>query len=222
MRTLSELRSGLRDWVEEPQNAGVFTNTFIDRQLNRSLRKLALKILNKYPFFYWDTEAISTTDGTYLYAVPSDYWATYGIRDSDNVYLTPAEIDSFGDADDTSAESSDATHFGKKGAYIWLWPTPSATGTAYTHEYFKFPADMATASGSPDFPPGYEDLIELDAAIRCGVMDGADLSTAYAQYHEGLTDMMMTLDEWNKRQSPRVTFVPRFFGATFPNTNTTR
>jgi len=222
MRTLTQLRTGLRDWIQEPNSVAPFTDTFLTRQLNRSLRKLALKILNKYQEFYWNTSAISTTDGTYLYAVPTDYWATYGIRNSDNVYLTLADIQNFADASDTSAESASATHFGKKGAYMWLWPTPSVTGTAYTHEYFKYPADMSSESGSPDFPSGYEDILELDAAIMCGITDGATINDARSQYAERLEDMMMTLDEWYKGRSPQVKFVNRFFGSTYPNTNTTR
>jgi hypothetical protein len=220
MRTLSDLRQGLRDWIQEPNSTAPFTDAFLTRQLNRSLRKLALKVSQKYPSFYFDTETITTTDGKYMYDLPDDYWRTHGIKNSDGVYLRvarPDEVDS-----GTSNEASDATHFTRMGNQIQLEPPPGTTGKTYTHEYFRVPTEMEDDDDEPDFPPGYEDIIELDAAIMCGITDGAMLNDVHMQYQERLSDMMMTLDEWQTRQPPHVTFVKRDFGNSYPNTNTRR
>ena len=116
MRALSAIRQGVRDWISEPASAGAFTDAMLLRQINRSLRRLAIKILNEYPDFYYDTATITTTAGTYLYEVDSDYFATLGIKNSNGTYLDVLEIEDMQFADQTSERAADATGFGRKGS----------------------------------------------------------------------------------------------------------
>ena len=222
MRALSSLIQGVRDWIGEPDDVYPFTDTFITRQLNRSQNELALKVLYQDPFFYFSAtpDTITTTAGTYLYDMPDDYWKTYGIRNSEYVYLNVANRAATDYS--TSNQETDGTHFAFIGNQIQIEPPPKSTGTTYYHEYFRVPTDMSDSTDTPDFPAGYEDILELNTALMCGISDGARITDVRARLRERTDDMMKSLSEKQTRQPPHATFVKRTFGTRYPNTKTRR
>jgi hypothetical protein len=65
------------------------------------------------------------------------------------------------------------------GGVIWLWPIPTATGTAggdgeLVLDYYKKPAALVNDNDAPDIPEQYHNLLELYAT-----------SQAYAKAEEG-------------------------------------
>ncbi|MBU2249735.1 MAG: hypothetical protein KKD77_23515 [Gammaproteobacteria bacterium] len=219
--TLLELRTDLRDLLEEYQSAGSVTDTILNRLLNRSQRELTNLVDSIIPGYYETTEPITTTAGTSIYELPDDWRSTSRIENENGGPVKPYISDNFTDTSNTTQEV--AEFFWLKGRYIWLYPTPSATGKTYTHYYYKDATSMSSDSSYADFPGGgFEQLIVYKAALKhalaMGAMEG--YQGLKIEYDEKLREFKQY--NWQKYFPDRVGVAKWDFGQGFINTNGTR
>lgn len=161
MKTRSELVTAFRDWVDQ-QHIGTIGTTIANREINRAYRQLIQMISAWNDRFYLKSGTITTTSGTQYVAVPSDCVMVKRLVDSDNDDLRHSDVDNF----DLSLDNGTPVLWDKTGQYIRFNPTPSTSTATYTIYYTYMPAELSADGSTPEFVPGYEDLIALKAAIN--------------------------------------------------------
>ena len=207
MRTREELRDYLRDLIDAPEDDDFYSAAVLNRFLNRSLRTLAMRILDKYPNFYYSNETITTTADTQTHTL-TECWKLISVYDIANNYkmLEPIPITELRDRSQTAqyadyyALTNDGTNY-----KLWLDYTPSTTGTQYLSEYFRIPSDMSADANNPDFPPGYEDLISMQAAKLAFIKsDDAAIEKVMFELAEMESRMMDGLSTWQAVRPPQI------------------
>ena len=220
--TREELRTDLRDLIGEYNSVTPATDTRLNRFLNRAIRNLAVDVRKFHPEYYETSGSISATADTYLYDLPSTWISTQRMENADGGVVTYSPTNLF--LDPTNQRSDPADYFGIYGPQIWFYPTPSASHT-YTHFYTTMPTDMTTdtgATGTPDFPPGFDDLIVHRAALIFLVSDGASMGDLQPLLMD-INQMKLELRnyDWQQCAPRRVAIGDGFFGALWPNVHGT-
>lgn len=163
--TLSELRTKVRERCDM-QNTEFVSDSELSGYISASYTWLYDLLVRKGLRYFESTQTI-TADGSASYALPSDYYGTiavdyqYGTNDWWEVpeYMIQ-ERNNF------NYYSNDvARGYSIVGDYIKLLPAQSS-GT-YRHLYVPAPDDLSSDSDTVDGVSGWEELVVLDAAIKC-------------------------------------------------------
>lgn len=215
--TRESLRTDLRDLIGEYTSVNPATDTRLNRFLNKAIRNLAKKVREFHPEYYETSGSISAVADTYLYDLPSTWIATQRIENEDGDPVTYSPTNVFADPANQTRDPAD--YFGIYGPQIWLYPTPSADHT-YTHFYTTMPTDMSADSGTPDFPPGFDEVIVSQAAVFFEYAAGAsvgDMGPLYMELNTGILELKNY--DWQQCAPRRVAIGDGFFGALWPNTH---
>lgn len=164
--TFLELQNKVLALMDEEGDTGtVLTN--VKTFLNSVLQNRALE--RKWPFMLSAETSLSVASGERTATVPADFNVMHWLKDSNNRLLRQLPLeqrfsDSMIDADNFEyRENGDYVVYGTTIHFLNL-PT-SHTGTTYTMQYYKFPAELVDDTDEPDFPTQFHDLLVWDAII---------------------------------------------------------
>jgi len=127
MATLTTIRQAVRDQLNE-QYGGFFTDTKLDRIINRCYQSVAEEIAKRSNAFLY-RHTITTVAGTYLYALTRLLGSTDKIQvlNSNGTMLYQTDPSSV----DITNTSSSASYFGLVGTNLALFPVPAVAGEKY-------------------------------------------------------------------------------------------
>lgn len=169
MKTRSELVTEFRRLIDQP-NTGIISPTTANAEINKAYKELVAKIVKWNDRFYRKTGTLTTVASTAYVAYPSDAIFINRIIDSDKETLPHLDLELF-----ELSEAEGTPHgWDAAGRYVYFHPTPSAA-LSYTAYYTYFPTELSLDSSTPEFIPGYEDIIALKAAINSKMIRDQDV-----------------------------------------------
>lgn len=160
--------------------------------LNAAWRELYDVLVNTNEDYYSESHAFSTVGGTKAYALPSDFYKLRGVdRITGGV---PAKVRRFAmqERNRGSRAAGDDFAYQIRGAEIIFQPAPAA---AVSIELWYVPrAPRLTTDASPavgyvneiDVVNGYDEFLEIKAAIQVGIKEERDVSGWVLQAKDAL------------------------------------
>lgn len=164
--TFLELQNKVLALMDEEGDTGtVLTN--VKTFLNSALSNRAME--RKWSFMLSDETTLSVGAGVNTATLPADFNTMHWVKDSNNKLLRQLPLeqrftDSMIDADNyVFKENGDYVIQGNTIRILSL--NLAHTGTDYTIQYYRFPAEMVDDTDEPDFPTQFQDLLIWDAII---------------------------------------------------------
>lgn len=167
--TLAQIRDRVREAIDAEQMRGL-SDPEVNKRISAAYAKYYAKLVSPGLGFPSETTQTITagTGGTDTYALPADHFSTLrvdfllssGFWDPlDPIDIREIHLVQFSGA-------SQAFFFRLAGPSIILYPTPQVGGV-YRHIYAPAPVDLTTDAQTIDGVSGWEDVVVLEAAIRC-------------------------------------------------------
>lgn len=217
MATLSELRTMVRDRVDEPSAA-----FWTDPQLNRFINEGAREVARRGEVLQTRDE-ITTVSGVQEYTLPTDVVRVYRVeyQDSSN-QIWPLEFRDFNNMDSVwwtrqaTTESSRPYWFTMWGypptLSIVVYPTPNTSDEVLRTFYYSVPDTITDNNATVPCPMGWEDLIVLYAEYVALRKDGDQRwQEAKSLFEQRINEMIGLTRRWSDQAgmvSERNSFQP--------------
>jgi hypothetical protein len=196
--TLSDLRTALRDIIDQP-NTSIFGNTQLNRFINDALRDVYQEIITRNPMYLYKSSTVATTANSYFTALPSDCVAVNRLVNSNGETLARMYTSNM----DMAESTAEPIYFSVVGPNIHWWPKPGAAYT-FTIYYHYLPADLSTDSSSPTLPYGYHDIVAWGAAIKTRIAKEDKVREYYDTYGSKLQNLLRVISIDTTNEAPRV------------------
>jgi hypothetical protein len=199
MLTRANLVTEFRRWIDQP-NTAIVSSAMANYEISRAYKELIAKVIERNYRFYYKSASLSTVAATARVAVPSDSVLINKLIDSDKVVMPHKDLEMF----DHSLSNGTPSAWDTAGRYIYFQPIPDAI-YVYTCYYTYMPADFTGDSSTPEFIPGYEDLIAIKAAINSKMIrDESVKDMAQMAYYENLKSFLNAVSTQQTSSGRRV------------------
>jgi len=166
--TLAQLRTKVRERADMV-NSTFCSDSEINGYINASYTWLYDILVKSGLGYYAESTQSITASGAATVNLPADYYATLGVdyqagadRWVELFELMPQERNRYG----VGTAGDQALGYRITGTTITFYPTP-ASGQVYRHIYIPAPTNLSGDSDTVDGVSGWEELIVVDAAIKC-------------------------------------------------------
>lgn len=170
--TVAQLRTKARRRADQETTARI-TDDELNDYLSSAYTEL-YEYLAKAGLAYFESTQAITSTGVATVALPADHFQTIGVdyqldtqRWVELANLQGQERNLFNQA------GSRSLAYRLVGGSLVFYPTPP-TGQVYRHIYVPAPADLTLDAQTVDGVSGWEELIVINAAIRCLAKDESD------------------------------------------------
>ncbi len=166
--TLAALRTRVRRRADIESATDRYPDAEINDYISTAYGELHDLLVRSGLSYYETTATINTVAGTASYVLPDDYRGTVGVdyRSDGTNWVSIPQIS----PQERNRYNYDSLGYAQgyriAGSYLVFYPTPSAA-QVYRHIYVPAPAALTTDSQTVDGVAGWEELLVVDAAIRC-------------------------------------------------------
>jgi len=197
--TRSELVTEYRRLIDQPHE-NIVTSTMANADINTAYRELINKIVGWNYRAYYTSSTITTTANVAYVALPSDCIWVNKLMDSACEQLPHKDLELF----DISLSAGTPLAWDTAGRKIYFTPTASSALT-YTIWYTYMPSNLSSNSSTPEFIPGFEDIIALKAAINSKLIREEEAKDmVQLQYGERLNALRLAIMTQQTSSSKRV------------------
>lgn len=165
---LSTLRTAVRRRADV-ENSTFLTDAEINTYISASYCELYDLLIKSGLNYQRSTQTPTIVAGTQSYALPADYYGTIGVdyQLDSTQWVTLPEIMVHERNYLPVSGGSRSLAYEIAGSNLILYPAPASASQVYRHLYIPAPADLTSDGTTIDGVSGWEELVIVDAAIKC-------------------------------------------------------